>query len=613
MPFPKFLKRKSTYIILVLLLAGVGWYWYSRSQSAKTTYETVPVVRQDLLQTVEVTGEIKPAQRVELSFKNSGKISTINVKVGDTVKQGDVLAELDNKDVQFAQKNAQAALAIAQANLSARIAGETKQSIRVSETQVEQAQASLDKALNDLASIKMTSADSVSAAQINLETTQNNLKNADAIASQTTQNAYDSSRSTLLSALGPLQTGLTDGDQIIGVDNSAANQTYVSLLGRLDSSTMDQAKLSYQLAKSAKLSAESAVNVLSSASSKEDILSAADKVQVAVTLVQSYLTDVQKVLAASITSSYFTTADLTAKKTSIDADRSSVSAQKATVEGAVQVVKNSELTKTQTVSQLQNAVRSAQVALDTANTNANVQVKSAETNVKVQQAALDAAKASLDQKRAGPRAVDLASLQAAVLQAKVNYDKATNDLKDVQILAPVDGTISNVAPDIGEQIAMNMVAITMVGTSSYDIEAKVPEADIAKIQVGQTATITLDAYGDETKFTGAVTAMDPAETLVQEAVYYKIQVQVDPQGKDIKPKMTANVTVKTAEVKDSLVIPLRTVRTQSGGQKTVRVLVNSLPQDRDITIGVKGDEGKVEVKSGLTEGEQVIASEKVGA
>ncbi|MBI5655208.1 efflux RND transporter periplasmic adaptor subunit [Candidatus Uhrbacteria bacterium] len=613
MAIPTFLKRKSTYIVLILVLAGAGWLWYGKSQSGKTTYETVAVAKQDLKQTVEVTGEIKPAERIDLAFRNSGKISAVNVKVGDTVKVGDILAELDAQDAHFAVQNAKAALSIAQANLDAKIAGETKQSIRVSETQVEQAQASLEKALNDLDSIRKTSADAVTVAQISFETAQNSLTNADAIASQTTQNAYDTSRSTLLSALGPLQTGLTDGDQIIGVDNSAANSYYSSLLGILDLGSMDRAKSSYAAAKSAKAVAETAVKGLTASSSKEAILAAADLVQNAVTLVQAYLSDVQKVLAASLTSSYFTTTDLTAKKTTIDADRTSVSSQKTIVEGAVQTIKNSELAKTQTVQQLQDAVRTAQVAWDTAKTNADVQVKSAQTNVTVQQAAVDAAKASLDQKKAGPRAVDLASLRATVMQAQVNYEKAMNDLEDVQILAPVDGIVSEVLPDVGEQIVMNTTAVRMVGTSSYDIEANVPETDIAKISVGQTAEITLDAYGDEVKFVGSVTAKDPAETMVQDAVYYKIRVQIDPQGKEVKPKMTANVIVTTAEVKNAMIIPLRTIKTANGGTKTVRILLDGKPQDKTITIGIKGDEGKVEVKSGLSEGDQVIASEKTGS
>ncbi len=612
MALPKFLKRKSTYIVLVILVVVGGWYMYSRSQSGKVTYETAAVEKGDLKQTVEVTGEIKPAARIELAFKNSGTIQAVNVKVGDVVKAGDVLAELEGQDPHFAVQSAKASLAVAQANLNSRLAGETTQSIHVAETQVDQAQAAYDKALSDLDSAKKTTADSVKTAQIALSTAKSNLDNQGAIVSQNIQNAYDSAKTTLLTALGPLQTGLTDGDKITGVDDTASNQNYATLLGYLDFGSMERAKSSYKVAKQSKLNAEAAVNALTHDSTKDEINAAADLVSVAIKDVQTYLTDVQKVLAASLTSAYFTSTDLTAKKTAVDTDRTSVSAQDSTVLAAKQAILNTELSKTQTIDQLQNAYDSAKLAYDTAQTNADVQVKAGEVNVQIQQAALEAAKATLDLKRSGPRAVDVAPLRAAVEQASVAYQKALEDLTNIQIVAPVNGTISEVLPDVGEQATMNATVIRMIGTESYDIEAKVPETDIPKIKLGQTATITLDAYGDEVEFKGTVTALDPAETLVQDAVYYKIRVQIEPDGHDVKPAMTANVTILTAESKDTLIIPLRAIRTDSAsGQKSVRVLkADNTPEDRQVTVGLKGDEGKIEILSGLKEGENVILSQK---
>lgn len=611
MNVPKFLKRKSTYAILVVILIIGGW-WAIASGANKTTYETAPVEKRTLVQTVEVTGEVKPAERVELAFQNSGKVKLIKVKVGDQVKQGDVLAQLEGDDVIFGERNAAAALAVAQANLNAKIAGETPQSIRVAETAVESAQASYDKAVRDLASTKLTAQDSVNTAQVAVNTAQNNLNNSDSIAQQDILNAYADARTALLTALGPLQTALTDGDQITGVDNTAANANYSTLLGAMDSGSMDRAKNSYKSARDSKTASETVVRALTSASTKEQIQAAATQLQATILLVQSYLTDVQKVLAASLTSSYFTATDLAAKKTSIDTDRTTVSTQNSAVLTATQNLKDTELTRTKTVVQLQDALSTAQLALDTAKTNAEVSVKAGETAVMVQKAALDSAKASLDLKRAGPRAVDLAPLRAAVEQAQIAFDKAQNDLKKNEIIAPVEGVISEVLPDIGEQIVMNATAITLVGSNGFDIEAKVPETDIPKVIVGQAAIITLDAYGDDVKFNGTVTAKDPAETKVQDAVYYKIRVQIDTAGKELKPSMTANVTVTTAEAKDALVIPLRSIRTSPGEQRSVRILIDGKPQDRQIEIGLKGDEGKVQVNKGLSEGEQVITSEKTG-
>lgn len=613
MTVPKFLKRKSTYIVLAILVGGYAWYSFSSSKNQQPQYETAPVERHDLAQTVEVTGELKPAARIDLAFKNSGTVGAVKVKVGAAVKQGDVLAELKADDVQFALKQASASLNLARANLNQRLAGETAQSIKVAETQVEQARASYDKAVGDLASTKQTTKDSLNSAAIALQTAKNNVDNQGAIVAQTVQNAYDSARTQLLTTLGPLNTGLSDGDQITGVDNTAANATFLNVLGFLDSGSLDRAKSSYVIAKASKFTAEHAVTALTTASSKADIQAAGDKLLLAIADLQTYLTDVQKVLAASLTNSQFTSTDLAAKKTTIDADRTSVSAQNTAVLNAIQLIKNSELSKTQTAQGLQDAYDTALTAYDTAKTNVDVQVRAAETNVAIQKAALDSSQATLDLKRSGPRAVDLAPLRASVEQAQVSYDKAVNDLQNVQIIAPVDGTISEVIPDIGEQIAQNTPAVRMVGTESYDIEASVPEADITKIAVGQNASITLDAYGDDVAFSGTVTAKDPAETRIQDAVYYKIRVQIDPAGKEVKPGMTANVTIKTAEAKNALVIPLRAVRTKEGtDQKTVRVFANGQPFERDIELGVKGDDGQVEVTKGLKEGELVIVGETTG-
>ncbi len=609
MTIPSFLKRKSTYVILALVVATGGYVQYRRSVSSAPVFETAAVERKTLTQTVEVTGEIRPSSRIELAFKRGGTVSKINVKVGDQVKASDVLAELKADDLRFAMLSAQSALSIAQANYQARAAGETKESIRVTEAQLAQAQAAADKAVRDAEAARRTTADAVQQAVIAQQTAKNNLDNAGAIADQNVRNAYDSVKTQFLTALGPLQTGLTDGDQISGVDNTASNQLYGNALGYLDAGALDRSKSSYHMAKDAKATAESAVKALTSASSKDAIQAAGEKLQDAINAVQTYLTDVQKVLAASITNTVLTDTVLAAKKSTIDGDRTTVSSQSTAVLGALQTLKNTELTRTQTIDQLQNAYANASLALQTAQTNAEVQVKAADTNVEIQNAALAAAQAGLDLKKAGPRVVDLAPLRASVEQAVVAYEKAKLDLLDAQIVAPTTGTVSEVLPEVGETAAASAPVVRMVGQDMPDIEALVPEADVAKVALGQTAEVTLDAYGDDVKFKATVSAKDPAETKVQEAVYYKIRVLVDPAGKDVKPGMTANVTIKTGEATNVLVIPLRAVRTKEGDGKAVRVLVNGQPVEKTVELGLRGDEGRVEIKTGIAEGDKVIVGE----
>jgi HlyD family secretion protein len=614
MTIPKFLKRKSTYITLAIIVVLGCWYSFNRSKSSKPVYETSNATRQNLLQTVEVTGEIKPAERIDLSFERSGKISSINVKVGQVVKKGDILAQLNTDDVAYALKNASAALAQSKATLNQRIAGETSQSIRISETNVEKAKAAYDKAVSDLAATKLTVNDDLNSAKLALDAAKNKLDDQTATLDQSLLNAIDTKRVALLTALGPLQTGMSDGDAIAGVDDTATNSQYRSLLGIYDGSTMPKARQSYQAAKPVKLDAETDVRALTANSTPDQIQSASDKLQQAISLVQSFLGDVQKVLATSIAGPNFSSADLAAKRTAIDTDRASISVQYAAVLTASQTVKNVTLTNADSKQQLKSAYDTAKVNFNIAQTNVTTEVVSAQANVSIQKAALDSAQADLNLKKTPVRASDLAPLRAAVQQAQVAVDKAQNDMKNGQITSPVDGIVSEVLPAVGEQVVGNVAAFRMVGTQSYDIEAQVPEADIPKIEIQQKATITLDAFGDDVKFNGVVTAKDPAETRVQDAIYYKIRVQIDPAGKEVKPGMTANVTIVTAESDSTIVIPLRAVRTDTTSQaKTVRSLVGGKPQDRVITLGLKGDEGLVEVLTGIQEGEAVIVSDTTAA
>ena len=294
----------------------------------------------------------------------------------------------------------------------------------------------------------------------------------------------------------------------------------------------------------------------------------------------------------------------------LDADRSSVSGQNTIIVNAGQAVTTAELGIKSSGDSFGSAVQNAQLKLDTAISNANTNLNAASSTVAINKAALDSAKASLDLKKSPPRNADLAPLQAAVEQARVAYQQSQSDLAKAIITSPVDGVISQVTPKVGELVNANTPVITMLGNASFDIEVLLPEADVAKAVVGQKATLTLDAYGDGVVFNGSLVSIEPDQTVVQDAIYYKSRVEItDTQGKDIKPGMTANVTILTAESDGVFTIQSRAVKTDaSSGKTTIQVLVNGKPQDREIELGLKGDEGLVEVKTGMQEGETYIVS-----
>jgi HlyD family secretion protein len=87
-------KKWTIWIIIILLVIG-GVFWYMKSRAPKTAYTTADVTKGNLLQTVSETGTIKTVNQTDLSFKTSGRVIALYGDVGDTIKKGQLLAQLD--------------------------------------------------------------------------------------------------------------------------------------------------------------------------------------------------------------------------------------------------------------------------------------------------------------------------------------------------------------------------------------------------------------------------------------------------------------------------------------------------------------------------------------
>ena len=603
------LKRKTFWVIAVVVVGG-GIYWYRSATAPKGPfYDTQPVVQGPLTQTVEATGEVVPQARIDLSFKQGGMITALPVAIGARVKKGDILAQVDATDAQLSLQRAGASVSLALANLHAREAGDTPETIRIAQASVDQAKANAQKAQNDLVAIQQQVQDDYNVAVIAADTAQHNLDNALASNDQTVVNGYVTLKNSLQNALGPTQTGLTDGDAVIGVDNKSESWRYELTLGAGDAISLQNAKSEFPLAKTARDTAFQSVRALTSLSSNAAITSAANDVKDALQKTQIYLDFVQRTLTATPASASFSAADLSSKKAVIDADRASVGAQLTAVTSATQAATNGELARTTTLDQLRNAVQTAQSNLRTADTNRTTKVSAAQSAVQIQAAVLASAQASLDQHKAPPRAVDLNALRAQVSDAQVGYTQAQQRLDDTRIIAPADGIIAELDPKVGEQMMAGAKVIGMIADDKLTIEALIPEADIAKVAENQPAHIVLDAFGESQPFTGTVLAEYPDQTKVQDAVYYKSVIGLDTQGKDVKPGMTADVIIQTAQRPTStLSIPSRAVQ-QVNGAPSVQVLVNGVPQNRAVSLGLRADQAMVEVLSGVSVGESVIVGE----
>jgi multidrug efflux pump subunit AcrA (membrane-fusion protein) len=174
------------------------------------------------------------------------------------------------------------------------------------------------------------------------------------------------------------------------------------------------------------------------------------------------------------------------------------------------------------------------------------------------------------------------------------------------ITAPISGVIGSVSTQEGETVAAGLNAptfVTIIDLSRLQVEAYVDEVDIGKVNTGQRAVFTVDAFPAD-DFEGKVVAIYPKATVQDNVVKYVVALEIaDPYEGRLRPEMTASVSIQL-EVRNVLAIPAKAVR-REGGKHIVFLNVNGQPTAREVKLGWK-DGPWTEVASGLEGGQEIF-------
>jgi HlyD family secretion protein len=248
---------------------------------------------------------------------------------------------------------------------------------------------------------------------------------------------------------------------------------------------------------------------------------------------------------------------------------------------------------------------------------AELQVEIAEEGVKQARARYEIAKDNLDQGVLGQTEdvlelnVDIAKSgwESAKLNleiAKLSLESAERNLEKAVLVAPLDGVVTDISITEGKEISTATLAtpaISLVDTSEIEMRGFIDEIDVAMVQVGQEANITLDALPDK-ELDGEVAFISLVGTTLAGVVSYDTTITLENPSVELKDGMSATAEVVIERRDDVLLIPNRAIRGTTENPMVV-VLVDGQQEEREITLGLS-DGRNTEVLSGLEKGEEVV-------
>jgi len=200
---------------------------------------------------------------------------------------------------------------------------------------------------------------------------------------------------------------------------------------------------------------------------------------------------------------------------------------------------------------------------------------------------------------------DLSRAQSQLDDVQYNFENTT-------IVAPRSGVVlakhveeGTVIPAGTAALAQGTAIVTIADITEMYVLVDVDEVDISRVSLGQPAEISVETLPN-TRIEGEVEKIFPNGTKVDNVVYFKVRVRIEDLDPRLRPGMTADVSIISAEREGVLLVPDAAIN-RAGGKTVVEVLEaeGAEPVEREVEVGVT-DYEQTEIVSGLKEGDTVL-------
>ncbi|GAB3599769.1 HlyD family efflux transporter periplasmic adaptor subunit [Microbacterium tumbae] len=557
---------------------------YAAAQDGGGEYRTALAEIADVTETLALSGQLATADSSDVAFQVSGTVDSVLVALGDQVTAGQRLATIDATDLEQAVTSARDAVASAEQSLEDDLEAQSNGSSSSSASSTTGSAGS-----NNASEPGTTGSDSSGSGSGSTGSTSDDAA---------TQKALEAVTAAQQALLEQYEAATSTGEE----SSSAVAQAEEICAPFLDATLTEDG----QDGASATDGAEAAEGAPAESAEEQDSGSdddpsseddAADGLQSALETVQAQLADCQTAIAVSE-----------------EAQSTAQAANSALTDAATALdEKVAALRKLLGISD--SATPDADSSAEGAGSTGTGPVASAESSSGADSSASlssgsESAPGSSDALSAGSGSITAERIladRAAIAVAEAELAIAAQNLTFASITSPISGTIVSVGMTVGDAVASasDAAVITVQGDGGYVVQATVTLSRITGVEVGQSAGITLPAFG--ATYVGEVTSIGVLNVSTTSTPSYTITISVDAGDESPRIGATADVDVQLADAVGVLTVPTSAVtRTNTGA--TVTRLVDGRTETSAVTLGAAGAE-RTEIIDGLSEGDVVVLAD----
>lgn len=194
-----------------------------------------------------------------------------------------------------------------------------------------------------------------------------------------------------------------------------------------------------------------------------------------------------------------------------------------------------------------------------------------------------------------------------IAAAEANVQALENTINQSRIIAPFDGTVTDISAVNGEMVSSGEAAVRIDNLNNLVVKVSVSEVDINKIKAGQSAIVTFDALYDE-EYQGEVIYISDAGNSDSGVVQFGVTVKVLNADNRVKPGFTAVVSIITGDIENALLVPNGAVVSRNGSSVVVRVETDGTTALVPVETGASSDSFTEIIGGEIVEGDTLAVT-----